>query len=94
MIIPNVRFHNCLLHTKNNLTKDGLVNNGGGQFWAEAQNISPNGFNAVVDTNLNGTWNCIQEAFHQYMGENGGNIVNIVLISSMGMAGQSHSGYY
>ena len=25
------------------------------------------------------------------MGENGGNIVNIVLISSMGMAGQSHS---
>ena len=25
------------------------------------------------------------------MGEHGGNIVNIVLISSMGMAGQSHS---
>jgi NAD(P)-dependent dehydrogenase (short-subunit alcohol dehydrogenase family) len=25
------------------------------------------------------------------MGENGGNIVNIVLISGMGMAGQSHS---
>ena len=70
---------------------DGLVNNGGGQFWAQAENISSNGFHAVVDTNLNGTWNCIQEAYHQYMGENGGNIVNIVLISSMGMTGQSHS---
>jgi len=70
---------------------DGLVNNGGGQFWAPAENITPNGFHAVVDTNLKGTWNCIQEAYHQYMGENGGQIVNIVLISSMGMAGQSHS---
>jgi len=70
---------------------DGLVNNGGGQFWSPAEAISPKGFHAVVDTNLTGTWNCIQEAFDQYMGENGGNIVNIVLISSMGMAGQSHS---
>ena len=71
---------------------DGLVNNGGGQFWAHAENINEKGFHAVVDTNLTGTWNCIQEAFEQYMGENGGYIVNIVLISSMGMAGQSHSG--
>lgn len=70
---------------------DGLVNNGGGQFWSPAENISSKGFHAVVDTNLKGTWNCIQEAYHQYMGENGGQIVNIVLISSMGMAGQSHS---
>ena len=31
---------------------DGLVNNGGGQFWAPAENISPKGFHAVVDTNL------------------------------------------
>jgi len=70
---------------------DGLVNNGGGQFWSPAEHINAKGFNAVVETNLTGTWNCIQEAYHQYMGENGGNIVNIVLISSMGMAGQSHS---
>merc|ERR1712227_454519 len=70
---------------------DGLVNNGGGQFWSPAEHINAKGFNAVVETILTGTWNCIQEAYHQYMGENGGNIVNIVLISSMGMAGQSHS---
>lgn len=70
---------------------DGLVNNGGGQFFGPAEYISSNGFHAVVDTNLKGTWNCIQEAYHQYMGGNGGQIVNIVLIGSMGMAGISHS---
>ena len=70
---------------------DGLVNNGGGQFWSPAENISPGGFHAVVDTNLKGSWNCMQEAYHQYMGENGGKIVNIVLMSEMGLAGMSHS---
>ena len=35
---------------------DGLVNNGGGQFHSPAENISQNGFHAVVDTNLYGTW--------------------------------------
>merc|ERR1712130_25929 len=71
---------------------DGLVNNGGGQFHSAAENISPNGFHAVVDTNLYGTWNCIYEAFHQHMKENGGKIVNIVTINRMGMAGMAHSG--
>jgi len=71
---------------------DGLVNNGGGQFHSPAENISQNGFHAVVDTNLYGTWNCIYEAFHQHMKENGGKIVNIVTINRMGMAGMAHSG--
>ena len=43
-----------------------------------AQNISSKGWDAVVGTNLYGTWNCIQEAFDQYMRDNGGRIVNIV----------------
>ena len=34
----------------------------------------------------------MNEAFHQYMKENGGNIVNIVTINRMGMAGMAHSG--
>ena len=68
------------------------MNNGGGQFHSHAENISHNGFHAVVDTNLYGTWNCIYEAFHQYMKENGGKIVNIVTINRMGMAGMAHSG--
>jgi len=71
---------------------DGLVNNGGGQFHSRAEDISQKGFHAVIDTNLYGTWNMMNEAFHQYMKENGGNIVNIVTINRMGMAGMAHSG--
>jgi len=71
---------------------DGLVNNGGGQFHSRAEDISQKGFHAVVETNLYGTWNCMFECFEQYMKENGGNIVNIVTINRMGMAGMAHSG--
>src|SRR5262249_17046282 len=35
---------------------DVLVNNAGGQFPQAAIDFSPKGFNAVVDTNLSGTW--------------------------------------
>lgn len=71
---------------------DGLVNNGGGQFHSPAENISANGFHAVVETNLYGTYHCMMEAFEQHMKENGGKIVNIVTINRMGMAGMAHSG--
>ena len=64
----------------------------GGQFHSRAEDISQKGFHAVVETNLYGTWNMMNEAFHQYMKENGGNIVNIVTINRMGMAGMAHSG--
>lgn len=36
---------------------DLLVNNGGGQFLAPAETITPKGWDAVVATNLTGTWN-------------------------------------
>jgi peroxisomal trans-2-enoyl-CoA reductase len=36
---------------------DCLVNNAGGQFPARPQDITDNGWRAVVDLNLNGTWN-------------------------------------
>lgn len=70
---------------------DGLCNNGGGQFQAKAHTISENGFDAVVRTNLYGTWNMMQEAHDQFMGENGGHIVNIVTTNRTGMAGLSHT---
>src|SRR5690606_6023957 len=35
---------------------DILINNGGGQFPSMAENISDNGWNAVINTNLNGTF--------------------------------------
>jgi len=41
---------------------DILVNNAGGQFIAPFEKISTNGFDAVVKTNLYGTWFCCKEA--------------------------------
>jgi len=41
---------------------DILVNNAGGQFIAPFEKISANGFDAVVKTNLYGTWFCCREA--------------------------------
>ncbi|WP_242888323.1 SDR family oxidoreductase [Actinomadura litoris] len=37
---------------------DGLVNNAAGNFVTPAESLSPNGWRAVVDIVLNGTWNC------------------------------------
>ncbi|KAJ3332175.1 hypothetical protein HDU76_001056 [Blyttiomyces sp. JEL0837] len=38
----------------------GLVNNAGGQFGSPAEGISVNGWKAVIDLNLNGTWHVIR----------------------------------
>jgi NAD(P)-dependent dehydrogenase (short-subunit alcohol dehydrogenase family) len=43
---------------------DFLVNNGGGQFWSPACDISYKGWHAVVDTNLTGTFLCSKEGKH------------------------------
>ncbi len=40
---------------------DFLVNNAGGQFMAPAEKISLKGWNAVVETNLTGTFLCSRE---------------------------------
>jgi NAD(P)-dependent dehydrogenase (short-subunit alcohol dehydrogenase family) len=58
---------------------DGLVNNAAGNFLAASEDLSPNGFKAVVDIVLNGTFYCTS-AFGKRMIEsgNGGGIVNIV----------------
>ncbi|WP_207945248.1 SDR family oxidoreductase [Actinomadura rubrisoli] len=37
---------------------DGLVNNAAGNFVTPAERLSPNGWRAVVDIVLNGSWNC------------------------------------
>jgi len=47
---------------------DFLVNNGGGQFASRAENISTKGWNAVIETNLTGTFLCCREGkFVNYM---------------------------
>lgn len=71
---------------------DGLVNNGGGQFMSPAQNISPKGWNAVIETNLTGTWNMIQAAFLNWMEDHGGSVVNITMENARGYPGMAHSG--
>jgi NAD(P)-dependent dehydrogenase (short-subunit alcohol dehydrogenase family) len=72
---------------------DILVNNAGGQFAAPALDISPNGFRAVVDLNLNGTW-LMSKAFAARAVAAGqpGRIVNIVLSLFSGTPGMVHSG--
>src|SRR5439155_23723213 len=58
---------------------DGLVNNAAGNFLAAAEDLSSNGFKAVVDIVLNGTFHCTS-AFGRRMIEqgSGGAVVNIV----------------
>lgn len=57
---------------------DFLVNNAGGQFPALPSAITDNGWRAVVDLNLHGTWNMTQR-FMAPMAEAGsGAIVNVV----------------
>jgi citronellol/citronellal dehydrogenase len=71
---------------------DILVNNGGGQFFSPAQFISPNGFDAVIATNLTGTWNLTQTVANKWMLENGGGrIINITMNTNRGFPGMAHS---
>jgi NAD(P)-dependent dehydrogenase (short-subunit alcohol dehydrogenase family) len=73
---------------------DCLVNNAGGQFPSRPSAISDNGWRAVVDLNLNGTWNMCSR-FGRAMAERGsGAIVNVVHIYSFerGAPAFVHSG--
>lgn len=71
---------------------DGVVNNGGGQFPQPAIDFSVKGWNAVIDTNLNGTWYMMQSAARQWR-ERGlpGAIVNIVAVIHRGMPQVAHT---
>ncbi|HEY5656995.1 MAG TPA: SDR family NAD(P)-dependent oxidoreductase, partial [Myxococcota bacterium] len=72
---------------------DVLVNNAGGQFAAPALEISANGFRAVVDLNLNGTWHMSRAYGSRLIAAGrGGRIVNIVLVLESGIPGMAHAG--
>ena len=48
-------------HTVSNHGRiDFLVNNGGGQFMSPLADVRKKGWNAVMDTNLNGTYYCLK----------------------------------
>lgn len=71
---------------------DGLFNNAGGQFPAALESISINGFDSVIRNNLHGTFLMMREAYNQWMGANGGSIVNMTADMHGGMPGMGHSG--
>jgi len=69
-----------------------VVNNAGGQFPQSAIEISVKGWNAVVDTNLNGTWLMMQAAARHWRDLDApGNVVNIVAVVDRGMPGIVHT---
>jgi NAD(P)-dependent dehydrogenase (short-subunit alcohol dehydrogenase family) len=57
---------------------DALVNNAGGQFPALPSTISDNGWRAVVDLNLHGTWNVTSRFMGPMAAAGTGAIVNVV----------------
>ena len=60
-------------------TITGLVNNAAGNFLSPTENLSPNGFNAVVGIVLNGTFHCTQAVAKKWIAnKTGGRILNIV----------------
>jgi citronellol/citronellal dehydrogenase len=71
---------------------DVLVNCAGGQYPQAAIDFSVKGWNAVIDTNLNGTWYMMQSAA-QHWRDRGqpGAIVNIVAVVSRGMPQVAHT---
>ncbi|MBJ96321.1 MAG: 2,4-dienoyl-CoA reductase [Rickettsiales bacterium] len=71
---------------------DFLVNNAGGQFPSPASLVRTKGWNAVIETNLTGTFLCCREAFSLWMEENGGAIVNIIADMFRGFPGMVHTG--
>jgi citronellol/citronellal dehydrogenase len=71
---------------------DAVINNAGGQFAQLSLDFKVKGWNAVIDTNLNGSWYMMQAAARAWV-ERGapGSIVNIVADIWRGMPGMAHS---
>ena len=70
---------------------DILINNAGGQFPQKARDYSPNGWNSVINLNLNATWTMTQVFGNQMLDGGGGVIVQIVVPVGRGIPGIAHS---
>ncbi len=72
---------------------DILINNAGGQFPAPAELISENGWAAVINNNLNGTFYMTQEMARSFfIPQKNGVVVNIVANTFRGFPGMAHTG--
>lgn len=63
---------------------DVLVNNAGGHFAAPLEEISPNGWHAVVDLNLTSHFYCSKACFPIFQRQGFGTIINISSIAAFG----------
>ncbi|MGB8398049.1 SDR family oxidoreductase [Bradyrhizobium sp.] len=71
---------------------DSLVNSAGGQYPQPAIDFSVKGWNAVIDTNLSGTWYMMQAAARRWRDHrHPGSIVNIVVVTTHGLYGIAHT---
>jgi 3-oxoacyl-[acyl-carrier protein] reductase len=71
---------------------DVMINNAGASFRAKPEDISPNGWNTVVQINLNGVFFGCKWAGRQMMAQGGGSIINISSIA--GVHGSSMMPHY
>ncbi|MEM9928321.1 MAG: SDR family oxidoreductase [Bacteroidota bacterium] len=72
---------------------DILVNNAGGQFPSLARYISDNGWNAVINTNVNGTFFVTRIMANRFfIPQQSGNVVNIIVNHLRGFPGMAHTG--
>ena len=71
---------------------DILVNNAGGQYPQAAIDFTVKGWNAVIDTNVNGSWYMMQSAARHWRDHGQpGSIVNIVAVFERGLPGIAHT---
>ncbi|MFO1195395.1 MAG: SDR family oxidoreductase [Burkholderiaceae bacterium] len=71
---------------------DGVFNCAGGQYPAALRDITAKGWDAVVRTNLHGTFLVSREVYTQWMEGHGGSIVNMLADIWGGLPGMGHSG--
>jgi 3-oxoacyl-[acyl-carrier protein] reductase len=71
---------------------DVMINNAGASFRAKPEDISPNGWNSVVNINLNGVFFGCKWAGRQMMAQGGGVIINISSVA--GVYGSSMMPHY
>lgn len=70
---------------------DILVNAAAGNFPCASADLSPNGFGTVLDIDAKGTWNASRAAYHAWLRDHGGQILNIsATLHYGGTPGQLH----
>lgn len=69
-----------------------LVNNAAGNFLVASEDLTPNGFRAVVEIVLHGTWFCSSAVGRRMLGRGRGTMVNVIATyAETGMPGVVHS---